>query len=284
MAGTSVATWATPLRQTDVLLQAVSVINALEELSHAGIERRADYLPYRVSRLRHPRILKSRLASALFSPRAEVATSVCKLVSAPVLLVIDPKSPSARLLRLLQLLLHAFNHVRVAGLGQDGSDHALTIMYCAQLVASSSRRGGAAERAAITFVAAQGLLSYFVSGVAKLVSPVWRAGTAMQGIARATSYGDPDLYKLMRTYPLLAKITAWSTIIGETMAPLVFLAPTPVRWIWQISMLAMHLGIGRYMGLNRFMWAFAAFHPAISSVTEATRRSTGWMSPGGRRT
>lgn len=252
------------LRTSDLFTQITTITGALEDLAPTGIKRRSSYLSYRIARLRYPRILRGPVSDAVFSPRVEKAVSVGKLAASVVLLVVDAKSPTARAMRIVQMVGHIYGHVRVGGYGQDGSDHALSILHASQMVASFSKPGSAAERAAFEFVAAQGILSYFASGIVKLISPVWRAGAAMQGITRATSYGDERLHIFMQRYPTVAKLVAWGTIIGETVSPLVLIMPSPLRAAWQGSMVSMHAGIARFMGLNRFFWAFTAFHPVIA--------------------
>jgi hypothetical protein len=141
------------------------------------------------------------------------------------------------------------------------------VQHAGQLLAAFSRRGGRLEQTVLVFLAAQGVLSYAASGLVKLISPVWRSGAAMPGITRTTSYGDAKLYRMMSEYPPLAKAISWATIVGETVAPLAVFSPRFMRLAWQLSMLVMHMGIARYMGLNRFLWAFAAFHPIIDHVS-----------------
>lgn len=261
------------LRASDTFVQLTTLVGALEELSPQGVTRRSEYLSYRVARVRYPKALRGRAAELLFSPKVERTVSAMKLVSSALLLVLGPKTPLARTVRVAQVSAHAYGHLRVAGYGQDGSDHALAVLHGAQLVAAFSKPSSHAERTAFDFVAAQGILSYFVSGFAKLVSPVWRSGVAMPAIMRATTYGDEKLYKAFRDYPALAKAVAWGTIVGETAAPITLVAPTPVRYAWQLGMLGMHAGIARYMGLNRFMWAFVAFHPVLAVFTRERSRS-----------
>lgn len=239
-------------------------MGAIEELSPRGVTSRSGYLDYDVVSLRHPGVLRGRAARLVFSPGVDRAVSAVKLASAACLLVVGPKTPVGRIARVAEVSAHAYGHLRVGGYGLDGSDHALAVHYGAQLVASFSKAGSAAERAAFDFVAAQGILSYLVSGLAKLASPAWRTGTAMPAIMRATTYGDEKLFRKLHDYPALAKAVSWGTIIGETAVIVAVIAPAPVRIGWQAGMLVMHAGIARYMGLNRFLWAFAAFHPVLA--------------------
>jgi hypothetical protein len=45
----------------------------------------------------------------------------------------------------------------------------------------------------VGFIAAQALLAYSTSGIAKLVSPVWRDGTGLVGILSTIDHGTPAL-------------------------------------------------------------------------------------------
>ena len=60
-------------------------------------------------------------------------------------------------------------------------------------------------------------LSYFTAGVSKLISPVWRDGSAIPQIFRTGTYGDRASYEFVRERPPgVCKALAWSANIGET--------------------------------------------------------------------
>ncbi|MEW9520757.1 hypothetical protein [Streptomyces tubercidicus] len=100
----------------------------------------------------------------------------------------------------------------------------------------------------------------------KLVSPVWLSGEAFSGVIRTHGYGDPRVFRLVHKYPVLGKLVTWTTVAAEVGFPLVFVLPKPAAKAYLGSMTLFHLGIGQFMGLNRFVLAFGATHPALLYV------------------
>lgn len=256
------------LRRSDVFTQVTVIVGAIEELA-PGSPKTASYLPWRVARVSLPRFMRGPRVEKVFSAPVESMVAAAKLTSAVALLVVNPKSIAGRVARAIQASCLVYQQIRTTGLGRDGSDHALVVQEGGQLWAAFSPSGSASERTAAEFLGVQGLLSYLVSGSVKIVSPVWRSGEAVTGVLRTSSYGDAELYRRIKDYPSLTRILAWGVIVGENAAIVVPLLPRPIRVVWQGGMLLMHALIGRFMGLNRFFWGFAAFHPTISFVSES---------------
>ncbi|NWN87083.1 MAG: hypothetical protein HLX51_00850 [Micrococcaceae bacterium] len=253
-------------RRADVLAQLGFIADSVEDLIDSSKAKRSNYLPWRVARIQYPRFMRTRLIEPLFSHSANRITAGVKLGASIILLTSNPRKRLAKVARFVQASTQIYQNTRAAGLGQDGADQALVIQQAGQLIASFSKPGSKMERSASLFVSGQCILSYFTSGYVKLISPVWRSGDSMVGITRTTSYGGADFNTLMVRYPAIRKVIAWSVIIGEISAPVVIFLPTPIRRIWQISMVAMHISIAAIMGLNRFMWAFASFLPILDDT------------------
>lgn len=158
--------------------------------------------------------------------------------------------------------------------GLDGSDHFAFINYTSAMVEKLFPDDDRAAREfVLSFIAAQSCLSYFTSGVVKLGSPMWRSGTAIDGIFRTRTYGDRFFYRLFRDYPPLAKLLAWSVIVAETAFPLVLIAPKPLARAILLAGMGFHVGNARFMGLNRFFWSFVASYPAVAYFSRALGRT-----------
>ncbi|WP_326584639.1 hypothetical protein OG889_40365 [Streptomyces sp. NBC_00481] len=153
--------------------------------------------------------------------------------------------------------------------GNDGSDQMAQVTFTVSLLAKAFPNDSRAREACLRFVAFQACVSYASAGTVKLVSPMWRNGSAVTGIFRTQSYGDATIYELLKRYPALSVALAWTVILGELAFPLVLVAPRPVAR----GMLAMgtvfHLANGKFMGLNRFIWAFSGTYPAVAHVSRA---------------
>ncbi|TLW91581.1 hypothetical protein [Saccharomonospora piscinae] len=158
--------------------------------------------------------------------------------------------------------------------GSDGSDQLATLSYAAasleKLAAVDDR---VSREIALGFVAAQSCLAYGTSGAAKLVSSTWRDGTAILHIFRCVTYGDRTLYELCRHRPWLARVLAWSVIVGELAFPLVLVAPQRLRPLFFGAGAAFHVANAKFMGLNRFFWSFVGSYPAVAHVAGRRWRS-----------
>lgn len=155
--------------------------------------------------------------------------------------------------------------------GSDGSDQMSQITFAASLMEKAFPRDSRARDACLSFIAFQTCLSYVSAGTVKLISPVWRNGSAITGIFRTHSYGDATLNALIKRYPALSVTLAWAVILGELSFPLVLIAPRQVAQAMLATSTAFHLANGRFMGLNRFIWAFSGTYPAVAAVSRALR-------------
>lgn len=163
--------------------------------------------------------------------------------------------------------------------GLDGSDHLAFVNFATSAMEKLFPNDHRAREALVLFLAAQSCFSYATSGAAKLISPVWRDGSAIPGIFRTTTYGDPFFHSVVQDRPWLSKAIAWGTIAGELAFPLALVAPKPVARGILASGAVFHLANARFMGLNRFVWSFCATYPAIAHVSRSLGSSTGADSP-----
>ncbi|WP_343957786.1 alpha/beta fold hydrolase [Yaniella flava] len=153
--------------------------------------------------------------------------------------------------------------------GSDGADQAAMQALAPASLGRLSQNSSIKE-AAIWYTGMQGVLSYAVAGVAKLLGKEWRQGIALEGVLRTNSYGHQKLWTFFKTHPRLAKIANWLTIAWEISYPLALL---PYPWLtrtYSISALIFHAANAHFMGLGRFAWAFASLHPAINTIAAPT--------------
>lgn len=147
--------------------------------------------------------------------------------------------------------------------GSDGTDH-MTTLLCAAIAASKAVPHDSKAREVCTmFIAAQSALAYAASGLCKLTSPYWRDGSAMRGVFRTKTFGHKQLGELFKRHPLLSKCTAWGTIGGELLFPLVLVSSRPVAKAMLSAGISFHIGNGVFMGLGRFIWTFGATYPSV---------------------
>jgi hypothetical protein len=120
---------------------------------------------------------------------------------------------------------------------------------------------------ALAFIAAQLLLSYITSGIAKLLSPIWRSGAAVSLIVRTQSYGHRDAYRWIERLHLSGPVSR-GTILLEIIGPLLVLGGPRTTMIFIGFGVMFHLGNAIIMGLNSFVWSFTACFPAVLYISE----------------
>ena len=208
----------------------------------------------------------SRSLGCLFRYPQVLALPVVQLVCAPVLLSAPflPKSlaiPSIAVAALVTVMMRILFTMRQQ-LGLDGADQMLVIGLLA-IGGGAALGNTVAGHAAVDYAALQLLLSYAIAGAAKAISPTWRSGSAIVGITGTIGYGHARVHSVVKRFPLLAKALCWSVITFEcSAAPLILLG---VKGAWVIIVVGMcfHIGVAAVMGLNVFLWAFAACYPAL---------------------
>ena len=93
-------------------------------------------------------------------------------------------------------------------------------------------------------------VAYLFSGVEKASGEQWRDGEAIWRSLTTQGYGAFDFTWLAQV-PLLAVLAGWSVLVVEIGYPL-FIWPRRTRRLWIAAVVAMHAGIGIFMGLHVF--------------------------------
>jgi hypothetical protein len=148
--------------------------------------------------------------------------------------------------------------------GSDGSEAVLSISLTSLALTRLFGDDPKAREACLWFIALQSALSYGIAGVAKAISPVWRDGTGVRDIFRTHVFGHPRVFALLKDRPRLTRALGIATITGETLFPLVLVAPKRVAQALLAIGGGFHVGNAFVMGLNRFVWAFLGTYPAIA--------------------
>lgn len=213
---------------------------------------------------------------ALADRRVTVTLHLMRIVAAASFLA--PAGRRARLagdatLSATSLALYPRHHY-----GTDGSDQ---VAFLVQTVATAARAGQGRTRvvdACLWYVALQAVMSYAVSGWAKVVSPTWRSGAALHGITRTLTYGDRTTWELLSRYPRASRVLGLTLLTMECSFPAVFLARGRLTPWLSAAATAFHLANARVMGLGRFVWSFVSMHPAVlyaSGPRTRTRPASG---------
>lgn len=159
------------------------------------------------------------------------------------------------------LLILMLTHLR-SQYGLDGSDQ-MKVIVVAGLFVFYAVPDPVIQQFSLLFIAFQSLLSYFTSGFAKLVSPIWRGGQAMSGIVSTMSYGNKTVSRLLLGNPTLSKLLCWIVIVFECGLPLLVFTGGDTALVFAIVGVAFHLSIALLMHLNSFFWTFISTYPAL---------------------
>jgi hypothetical protein len=215
---------------------------------------------YPLNWIRGPRLLVG-LYHAICSYRVTMIVHLVQLGLALLLFVpLQMRSYSLILLLLFFVQIHTFTQT---GVGHDGSDHMLLVLMPALAVAYAFRLKGPAAWIALWFIVAQATLAYATSGISKLISPVWRSGRALQLIFNTACYGSDLVSRWLKRAPALAFVGSWTVIVFECTMPLTLVAPKNILITMLIVAGLFHFGCALTMGLNCFLWSFAATFPLL---------------------
>lgn len=156
------------------------------------------------------------------------------------------------------LLLYPRHHY-----GTDGTDQVSFQVQSAATLARIGERRPQLVDAALSYLAAQAVLSYTTSGWVKLAGNTWRSGEALAGVMRTQTYGDPAAWRFFRRHPHVARVLGAGTLALECLFPVVYLARGALAPPVIGAATVFHLANARLMGLGRFVWAFGSLYPAV---------------------
>ncbi len=169
---------------------------------------------------------------------------------------------------MLIVLLQAWN-VHALPAGQDGSD-VLLVLVGASLLAASLTDSHAIQTLFVMQMALSGVLIYFVAGLAKVRSRLWRSGLALPAVLwTAPDYGGVA-GRAIRALPKgIQAALSWFVIILEIAAPAALILPQWGASAYLVGLLTFHLGVAATLGLTGFLYTMPCFYPYILLVNRA---------------
>ncbi|HSZ14167.1 MAG TPA: hypothetical protein VK790_09035 [Solirubrobacteraceae bacterium] len=258
-----------------VRLCAVAQLIGLLELALARAElARGGFLDWSMIGILSPRA-RTRVGSALrrafrrLSARAFAGLMALEALVAGTLLAWPSRWPLIVAGAALQVVAMKRHHLTI-----DGSDQMVLVV----LVTCGLGRVGAeaaATRAAVWFLAAELTLAYVVSGVYKAASTYWRSDGALAMLVQTRMYGQPRAARVVAAHPAVATAAGYAVFCWESLFFVALTAPPGVAAAMLALGLAFHAGCAIVMGLNRFVWAFAASYPAVLCTNAAIRSQLG---------
>jgi len=240
-----------------LLIEAIEVIALRREFADGAMFSRANLAVLTTGTRPHMRVLADTGASA-----AVVASMAIQGGAALVVIVAGIGRPVGIVAALCCIATSGYLRSRrqIGGSGAEQLTFIALVSFALVIAAGGSRH---ARQIGDAFLAAQVVLAYVAAGVAKLASPVWRAGTAMTRILSTEGYGLPRLAELLVAHPLLDRLMCWSVVAWEVAFPLALVGPRSALVAFLTIGAVFHVSCAVLMGLNRFVWAFCGCYPAV---------------------
>lgn len=147
--------------------------------------------------------------------------------------------------------------------GLDGADQMLLLIFTGLAIALLFN-SPLTKSSFLWFIAIQLGLSYFISGMSKIISQGWRNGIFLIDIMGTQNYGYKSLAYFLNKNQSISKLFSWTVIIWEiTFFPIILLLPLSLALPFLLLGILFHMVIAWVMGLNDFLLAFLAPYPAL---------------------
>ncbi len=160
--------------------------------------------------------------------------------------------------------------VRFRGTFNGGSDAMSLVLLTSLTLAQLFPASTAAQKAALLYVAVQLTLSYFMAGAAKLQYAEWRSGRALSSVVRNRQYGAPGWLVRSLAGKGRAGLLSWCVLGFECGFPLAWSGPGACAALAAVG-LCFLLGAWLLIGLNHFVFAWAAAYPALLWCSQLVR-------------
>lgn len=147
--------------------------------------------------------------------------------------------------------------------GLDGAYQMNLVILFALSIGSLSGVCSKISIVSLYFIAGELILSYFIAGITKLISPMWRSSFALNAIFSTRAYGHSLFFQLISQRNVFTILMSWMIFLFELLFFLVLFLNPIHAIVLLVAGLLFHLFNAVFMGLNDFLFAFAAAYPAL---------------------
>jgi hypothetical protein len=238
------------------LVAALELLRAWRAFQDDGL------LSWKVARLRRRRAVRPvlNLSAHILAWPGILALLSARVASALACIVYAWLGPVPALVLAVYVLIGCLLMLRTP-LASDGAEHFMHITAAACLVTLISR-GSLAGEIGLFFLSAQLSLAYATSSIVKIVHSEWRSGQFLAQILATETFGRRWIFEFLTSGPHRAKWAARVVIYGEFLCCLAPWSPPHIAWVLLGAAALFHVGVGVTMGLDVFVFAFAAAFPA----------------------
>jgi hypothetical protein len=243
-------------------------IASTEVLFVRDILQEDGFLSWRVNRLARPgvtRVLRLAGLDRAFDYPGVLGLIAGRALAALAVVLTAAAGLDTRIPLLLTALLTALVTLR-GPQGNDGSDQMASILVFAALIGEAAH-SSFATAATLIFIAVEAAFAYATAGFLKAPLKGWRDGSFVLDVLRTGSFGNAWILKTFETWRLLPVLFGLGVAFGDSAIAFAALTP-PMACLALLAFgLALHAGIAIVLGLNTFVWSFAATYPAILWVS-----------------
>lgn len=242
-----------------------TLILSLENIRCIDVVSKNGILSWDILRHQHP-TKKTPFFDNLFTQRGLMVVYISQALLAIASLILAILHVYSFFIFIFLLILYAIPVLR-SSYGNDGALQMYIVLYFSLVLITVSPSNTFIPELGMIFIGVQGVLSYSISGITKLVSPEWRNGGAMRGIFSTKIYGNKTMFRYLNGYPYFCLIASWFVISFEVLFIFsVLISPTTTLVFLSIGFL-FHLFNMIFMGLNNFFFAFLAAYPSIYYIS-----------------
>ena len=256
---------AAAIRLIDAIGLLGAVISSAEWLAKPEQMRDSGVFSWDVCRLRAPWMVEGRIARCLSvvfeGPGLTALLLLRPAIAFAIALGLASEWAHAPLITLVAVVT-VLIRVRFP-MGLDGSDQMAGIVFVALSLIHWIGTPRAAQLC-LAFITLQCCLCYQAAGWLKLTERGWRDGTHLARVLSSAAYGHAPIGKYLTDHLCVSRLVSWSVIAIETSFPILFVLPRFAAVGFLVAGITFHVGTGLLMGLNTFVFFFAAAYPAIA--------------------
>ena len=263
-------------RATRLLLGIWCLLSALEWIRNVSLFKEDDLLSWRILSLRPGRLFREGRLQTFVWERS-IAWVLGIRIAAAIGLMLTP-DPVWQLLALLTIVTTSWFLTVRSWLGSDGAEQMGQIVSLGALMIAA---GLSFDQLGLSFagtlmIGGQLTISYFFAGFSKLFSANWRSGQALVGAMGTHSYGHGFAARIASGSVAFSAGLCWLVIVTETFFPLALFAPHTVLLFTLAAFFMFHVANAYFMGLNTFVWAFAATYPSVILLNDLITGALDW--------
>lgn len=153
-------------------------------------------------------------------------------------------------------------HLRAQHGPYNGGADKMAVLILTCLFLAEALPNVRARELALAYLAAQLVLSYFISGWVKIQNPEWRSGAALIEVFRYSAYPVSERLRLWAGRPKVLFAMGWAVILLEVVFPLTLMDGRALVAALCLTA-AFHFSNACFFGLNRFFWIWISAYPVL---------------------